>query len=170
MMGAFRRLVLRSPAYTLSSFRTEYWDRRRPPPQMQKIGTSSLSEVLARLNVAIQKKNALPRHELDLLLDRFGEFGCYDPRDKVYGLLSLVERGPEVDYAKTTEQVFKDLLDHMFRVGRAYTTWGDVSRMAATRMGEPAHCPASTSRTQGPLGMKSCLTSYVIVGHILTLP
>lgn len=129
-VDAFRRLVLGSPAYTLSSFRAEYWDRKRPPPQTPKIGTSTLSEAVGRLNMAIQKKNALPRHELDVLVDRFGEFGCYDPRDKIYGLLSLVERGPEVDYAKTTERVFKDLLDHMFWVGKAYTTWGDVSRVA----------------------------------------
>ena len=41
-------------------------------------------------------------------IDRFSAYNCEDPRDKVYGLLSLVHEDDrlEVDYSKSTEDVF----------------------------------------------------------------
>ena len=50
----------------------------------------------------------------DLLdcLEQFSKHGCQDPRDKVFGLMSLVygERRIEVDYAKSVQQVLLDVI------------------------------------------------------------
>lgn len=41
-------------------------------------------------------------------ITKYGAHACKDPRDKVYGLLALVETSIEVDYSKSVEQVFWD--------------------------------------------------------------
>jgi hypothetical protein len=46
-------------------------------------------------------------------VDQYAEMECYDPRDKVYGLLGLVDVGqrPEVDYSKALHEVYFDVID-----------------------------------------------------------
>lgn len=44
-------------------------------------------------------------------LDLYSQFECEDPRDKVYGLLGIVNRSssvPEIDYNKSIQQVYFD--------------------------------------------------------------
>lgn len=47
------------------------------------------------------------------MLERIRDFGCLDPRDKLYGIISLFEKPtpPELipEYAKTVEEVYMDL-------------------------------------------------------------
>lgn len=55
------------------------------------------------------------KQKLSFILWSFAKLHCEDPRDKVYGLLSLVE-GPEViavDYSKTTTEVFFDTIQRI---------------------------------------------------------
>ena len=55
------------------------------------------------------------KQKLSCILWSFAKLQCEDPRDKVYGLLSLV-RGPEmiaVDYSKTPTEVFFDTIQRI---------------------------------------------------------
>jgi hypothetical protein len=55
------------------------------------------------------------KQKLSFILWSFAKLQCEDPRDKVYGLLSLVE-GPEVisvDYSKTPIEVFFDTIQRI---------------------------------------------------------
>lgn len=55
------------------------------------------------------------KQKLSFILWSFAKLQCEDPRDKVYGLLSLV-RGPEmiaVDYSKTPTEVFFDTIQRI---------------------------------------------------------
>jgi hypothetical protein len=59
--------------------------------------------------------NSSPWHrkrDLTWMIFEFCEFGCQDPRDKVYGLVGVVECGRTVlvDYWKSTEEVFIDVV------------------------------------------------------------
>jgi hypothetical protein len=51
---------------------------------------------------------------LNAVLARFSDRNCEDPRDKIYSLQSLTWPGSrmEVDYSKTTKQVFLDAATH----------------------------------------------------------
>ncbi|KAJ2892647.1 uncharacterized protein MKZ38_009491 [Zalerion maritima] len=49
-------------------------------------------------------------HLLSHLTKVFEGWGSSDPRDKVYALIGLVGSGPEVDYAKSTGEVFDDTM------------------------------------------------------------
>lgn len=57
---------------------------------------------------------AIPLRARDLkwMISEFYDFGCHDPRDKVYGLLGVVESGVivHVDYRKSAEEVFIDVI------------------------------------------------------------
>jgi hypothetical protein len=127
-VAVFLRQVLESPAYTLSSFRLEYWGKlRKVPAEVEQPDTPSLGEFLARQRMSPeearlrlrerQRQEKLRRErqriinqtlpiEFDVVVDKFGNFECSDPRDKIYGLQGLVDQNVEVDYTKTTEQVF----------------------------------------------------------------
>jgi hypothetical protein len=58
-------------------------------------------------------------------LDWYGTMECQDPRDKVYGLLGLVqeEQRPEIDYNKPLEEVFLDVV-------AIPTSWSSVIEFA----------------------------------------
>ncbi|KAJ4986802.1 het domain protein [Stagonosporopsis vannaccii] len=57
---------------------------------------------------------------LETCLGRYATHECQDPRDKVYGLLSLIDKQQRiaVDYNKSTEEVFLDVALYLFR-----TSW-----------------------------------------------
>ncbi len=52
------------------------------------------------------------QRDLKWMISEFCEFGCQDPRDKVYGLVGVVECGTTVpvDYRKSAEEVFIDVV------------------------------------------------------------
>jgi ankyrin repeat protein len=72
--------------------------------------------VLALIKYA-SSSGEFERKPLSSILSSFATSQCEDPRDKVYGLLSLV-RSPEliaVDYSKTPARVFFDAIYHIVR-------------------------------------------------------
>ena len=60
-------------------------------------------------------------------LERFHDYACEDPRDKVYGILSLVreEDRLEVDYNKSTEEVFLQVVTSNAPWTHALSRFGD---------------------------------------------
>ncbi|KAJ3545556.1 hypothetical protein NM208_g2457 [Fusarium decemcellulare] len=56
----------------------------------------------------------------DLLLS-FGDFECRDKHDKVYGMLGISSDNIDVNYAKSTQQVYNDVLRHIVRKGQMET-------------------------------------------------
>lgn len=56
---------------------------------------------------------------LEYCIDRFSAYNCEDPRDKVYGLLGLVHEDDrlEVDYGKSTEEVFLQAVESIWSRG-----------------------------------------------------
>lgn len=80
------------------------------------------------------------RELLDIL--SFSANTCYDPRDKVYGLMSLfeVEDKLKVDYDKPVFDVFVDVVMAFhaiikFAYGRGYVQWLDVTQKVGINMG-----------------------------------
>ena len=74
-------------------------------------------ETIEALNATFQPTRPLPERlesdnlMLDRLLERHKDSACFDPRDKVYGLLSIAgECRLQVDYTKTTATLFLDVL------------------------------------------------------------
>lgn len=62
--------------------------------------------------LAIGANWTYPSKHLDLCLMVFSTSECSDPRDKVYGILGLLTEAlrPEVDYKKSVEQIFLDVV------------------------------------------------------------
>lgn len=88
--------------------------------------------------------NAGQRKESRELLEilRFSANACYEPRDKVYGLMSLFEMEDElkVDYNKSVFDVFVYMVMAFhniikFDYGRGYVQWLDVTQKVGVNMG-----------------------------------
>ncbi|KAF3034907.1 hypothetical protein E8E12_005423 [Didymella heteroderae] len=84
------------------------------------------------------------RELLDIL--SFSANTCYEPRDKVYGLMSLfeVEDSLKADYQKPVFDVFVDLVMAFhaimkFEYGRGYVQWLDVTQKVGVNMGIDSH-------------------------------
>jgi hypothetical protein len=62
---------------------------------------------------------------LQSIIKRFAGMQCEDPRDKVYGLLGLVEeqKRPEVDYSKTLYQIYSDTVSSIYQHQRRPITF-----------------------------------------------
>ncbi|KAJ4318910.1 hypothetical protein N0V84_006628 [Fusarium piperis] len=56
----------------------------------------------------------------DLLLS-FGDFDCRDRRDKVYGMLGLSSDNVDVNYAKSVQHVYNDVIRRIVRQGQMDT-------------------------------------------------
>ncbi|KAF4456649.1 HET-domain-containing [Fusarium albosuccineum] len=58
----------------------------------------------------------------DLLLS-FGDFECRDKHDKVYGMLGISSDNIDVNYAKSIQHVYNDVLRHIVRRGQMETIY-----------------------------------------------
>jgi hypothetical protein len=72
-------------------------------------------------------------------MKHFARQECYDPRDKVYGLLSLVRKEDHVpvDYSKTMLEVFSDVMKILMRLPRHWLT--QYSQTLMTNLGLEQH-------------------------------
>ncbi|PMD34267.1 HET-domain-containing protein [Hyaloscypha variabilis F] len=67
---------------------------------------------LGTLDVLFKEKDQKEKWRLDELFAKYSVHECQDPRDKEYGFLGMVPdwQRPVVDYAKSTHQVFLDVI------------------------------------------------------------
>jgi hypothetical protein len=67
---------------------------------------------LGTLDVLFKEKDQKEKWPLDELFAKYSVHECQDPRDKIYGFLGMVPdwQRPVVDYAKSTHQVFLDVI------------------------------------------------------------
>jgi hypothetical protein len=67
---------------------------------------------LGTLNDLFKEKDQKKEWRLDAIVRKYSVHECQDPRDKVYGFLGMVPdwQRPVVDYAKSTHQVFLDVI------------------------------------------------------------
>jgi len=72
-------------------------------------------------------------------MKHFAQQECYDPRDKVYGLLSLVRKKDHVpvDYSKTMLEVFSDVMTILVRLPPHWLT--QYSQTLMTNLGLEQH-------------------------------
>jgi hypothetical protein len=65
---------------------------------------------------SLLRLSRLSRYSFHDLICRFSNNECVDPRDKVYGLLGILNQHtrPEIDYRKSTEEVFFEAVKFMF--------------------------------------------------------
>lgn len=65
--------------------------------------------------------------DLEVLILRFIDQECHDPKDKIYGLLSLANYpGPweiEADYTKTNRQVYDQVMEVVCDSARLHLPW-----------------------------------------------
>jgi hypothetical protein len=69
-----------------------------------------------------QEVNGEPALDLGYALRTYGCLQCEDPRDQVYGVQAIVERGERLvaDYSKTTNDIFIDVLGTFCLTNRIY--------------------------------------------------
>ena len=73
-------------------------------------------------------------------LDLYSQFECEDPRDKVYGLLGIVNRSssvPEIDYNKSIQQVYFDTVRILLTEARCLVTFGGAWSATLRRLENP---------------------------------
>lgn len=67
---------------------------------------------LRTLNDLFKENKRKQKRQLDEVVGKYSVHECQDPRDKVYGFLGMIpaSQRPVVDYAKSTHQVFLDVI------------------------------------------------------------
>ncbi|KAI3327367.1 HET-domain-containing protein [Xylariaceae sp. AK1471] len=77
-----------------------------------RIDPMSPANRLGTLKDLFKEKNHKKEWRLDTLVSKYSVHECQDPRDKVYGFLGMIPESqrPVVDYAKSTHQVFLDVI------------------------------------------------------------
>jgi hypothetical protein len=91
------------------------WDTLKATigPQKSQTDTCHLDTGMRILSLSINQRHSAGDLTLYDCLDCFSDQHCQDPRDKVHGLLGLVQVGQrlKVDYNRTTQQVFSGFLE-----------------------------------------------------------
>ena len=84
----------------------------------QNIDLMKPANSLNTLKDLFEEKNRREEWRIDTLVGRYSVHECLDPRDKVYGFLGMVPdwQRPVVDYAKSTHQVFLDIIPIILNV------------------------------------------------------